>query len=179
MERDHRLCAEPDVDQDMLGQRQDRDRQRGPGPAQELAGGAAERAGQREQPCDHQDRILVSRVEQVRREQAGKDPAEHAAERCPEIEFGQARRLRTAPIDLAVAEQRQDEQHQQVDADRQDPEFVVDAELHDREENDHERRDAHDDLVPEPGPVAEHPDERQEIERERQDPEQRRRRNIG
>ena len=41
--------------------------------------------------ADDQDRILVGAVEQMRREQAGEDAAEHAAERGPQIELGQQR----------------------------------------------------------------------------------------
>ena len=51
-----------------------------------------------------QDRVFVNPVEEMRRNECGKDTAEHAAERNPEIELRQARRLRTAAVKVCVTQ---------------------------------------------------------------------------
>ena len=151
----------------------------GPDAPEEIAHRPAQRAGQREQRRHDEDRILVGLVEQMRREQAGEDAADDAAERSPEIEFGEPRGRRPPRIDLAVARERQHEQRQQIERHGGEPVFAVAAEQRDGERRGHERHDLDDEIVREPRSVAEHRHEGEQVKRERQHPEQRRGRDIG
>ena len=106
-------------------------------------------------------------------------PPMHAAERGPEIELGEQRRRRPARVDLAMAGERKREQREQIEHDAGEPVFAVAAEQRDRERRHQKRHDLDDEIVREPRPVAEHRHEGQQIERERQHPEQRRGGDVG
>ena len=138
-----------------------------------------QRARKREQRGGDQDRVFVGVVEQMRREQAGEDAADHPAERGPEIELGEQRRRRTARVDFAMTRERQRKQRKQVERHRGKPVFAVAAEQRDGKRRHHKRHDLDDEVVREPRPLAEHRHESEQIERERQHPEQGRGGDVG
>ena len=115
----------------------------------------------------------------MRRDQSGRDAADHAAERDPHVERGQVPRRGPAAGELAVAHQRAYEQQQQMQHDQSDGRG-------DRQrEKQHDQNEHHDRLRRDDEPVRnkrarlERDDEGQQIERERRDPEQRHGCDVG
>ena len=164
----------------MRGDGERRDRQDGSGLA--ARSGAARPQTFRAAPAPRramQDRILVDAGEDVRRNKRGKDAAEHAAERSPQIELGEPCGRRPPAIELAVAQQRKQHEGREIDADHGQPKHLVAAEQADRERRNQDRHQPRDRRMRNPRPVAKHRHEGEQIERERHDPEERRRRDIG
>ena len=99
-------------------------RQRQPGPAQRRQ--------------HDQDRIFRDPVERQRRDETGGDAADGAAGRHPEIEDGEMAGRRPPPRQLAVADQRVDEEHRAMQPDDADDDLdgIEIAEAEEREDPD-------------------------------------------
>ena len=134
-------------------------------------------------PAQHrkrqQDRILRHPVEHERRDQPRRDAADHAAGRHPEVEAGEVARRRAPSRQFAMAHQRADEEHHEMDRDQPDDGLERLEHDHGDEADDEQRLDIDDEPMRNDRPAGEHDDEGQEIERERQHPEQRHRRDVG
>ncbi len=126
-----------------------------------------------------QDRILRDPVEHVGRDEAGCNAADHAAERHPHVERRQIARGRPSACELAVAHQREDEEHRKVDRHHADdqPDRLVNDDRDQREDEDRlnlDHQPMRNDRL-----AREHDHEGEKIERERNDPEQRNRGDVG
>ena len=123
---------ERDQDQHRHGERAERDIAALPAARQRKAGPAERRQ-------HDQDRIFRDPVEHMGRDQAGRDAADHPAGRHPEIEDGEMACGRPPARELAVADQRVDEEYPAMQTD--DPDDVLDRiEDQDRDQSEDEER---------------------------------------
>jgi len=126
-----------------------------------------------------QDRIFGDPVEQIGSEEAGRDAADRAAGRHPYVEDGEVARCRPSACELAMADERVDEEDRAMDAN--DPDDGLDRiEDHHRDKHeDKERLQSGGEPVRDERPALKHDDESQKIERKRDYPEEGHRRHIG
>jgi len=115
----------------------DQDQRRGREPAEQqdapTASARQREAGPAQERKRQQDRILRHPIEHVGRDQPRRDAADHAAGGHPEVEAGEISRRRTRARQLAMAHQRVDEEHHEMN--REQPEDRLE-----RIEDQHPRR---------------------------------------
>jgi hypothetical protein len=108
------IAANGSVDVDLEGAEQDERKHRDAERAEEDNLLDIRLRQRQTRPAQHgerdQDRIFGDPAEYIRRDQAGADPADHAARRHPHVEGGEMAGSRPAPGELAMAHHRSDEE---------------------------------------------------------------------
>ena len=136
-------------------------------------------AGPAQERKRQQDRILRHPIEDVGRDQPRRDAADHAAGGHPEVEAGEISRRRARARQFAMAHQRVDEEHHEMNRDQPEDGLERIEDEHGDEADDEDRLHGDDQPVRNDRAAREHDDEGQEVERERKHPQQRHRRDIG
>jgi hypothetical protein len=115
----------------------------------------------------------------MRRNDRGKHAPQRATQRRPQIKLGQACGCRTAAIEFAMTEHRQQNEGHEIDQDEHQPKGALSAEQPDRQRHDGKWHQARDLRMRYPRPVAKRADECEQIGRERQHPEERDRSKVS
>ena len=160
---------------------QDRGRhreQRAPRPGAQPEPGAARR-GEEHAGQHHHQRILDQRGEDERGHQGVEEPAQHAAHRDQQVELGEVERAGPVERQRPVAGERDDEEQTEV-PEHDDPDALGQGGDHQEDHEEAEgQRERHHHVMEQPRPAAEGEDEGQQVDRERQHPEQRHRGQVG
>ena len=147
--------------------------------AQRPARAASQEARRAKQPERDQDRIFIIAVEQPRRQKAREGATDHPAKRRAEIKFCQPPRAGTPRVKFAVAHQRQQREYDEVERNDRQPEHLLAANQAYRQRRHGERNEAHHMAVGDPRPLAKYRDEGEQVNGQRHDPQERRRRDIS